>query len=102
MSKSLNQATYLFAAAIMLLGSAMAQQPVAGTPQSTPPSGQAPAAAQTQSTPQAQPAPTYPPQLPTQKDRFSYALGMSLGKSLTRDGVEVDPAVLEQGLKDTL
>lgn len=99
MLKFLTTTTNLLAAGVMLLGSALAQTP-ASTPQSSPSaSGQAPAATQTQPPPAA----TQPvPGLPTQKDRFSYALGMSLGKSLARDGVDVDPSLLMQGLKDTM
>lgn len=84
----------------MLLGSTLAQQTPASTPQSSPSAtGQPPASTQSQPPPAAsQPVPG----LPTQKDRFSYALGMSLGKSLARDGVDVDPNLLMQGLKDTM
>ena len=32
--------------------------------------------------------------LKTQKDKASYAIGVSIGKSLKRDGIEVDPALL--------
>ena len=94
MLKFLNFST--IATTILLAASAFGQQNAAGTPQSAPnaPSGaassQAPAASQAV------------PGLPTAQDRFSYALGMSLGKSLNRDGVQVDPNVLLKGLKDTI
>ncbi len=84
----------------MLLGTALAQQtPATNT---TPPAtkSQAPAAAQTQ------PAPASGGQsssaLPTPKDKLSYALGMSMGKNLHRDGIEIDPNVLLKGMNDAM
>ncbi len=38
--------------------------------------------------------------LKTQKDKVSYAIGMNVGTNLHKESVEVDPAVLLQGLKD--
>jgi len=40
--------------------------------------------------------------LKTQKDKFSYALGMNLGTSLQKQSVPVDPAILARGLRDAL
>jgi FKBP-type peptidyl-prolyl cis-trans isomerase len=40
--------------------------------------------------------------LKTQKDKFSYALGMNLGKNLHQQAVAVDPNILARGLKDAL
>jgi len=40
--------------------------------------------------------------LTTQKDKQSYAIGLNVGKNLTRDSVDVDPNILLQGLKDAL
>ena len=40
--------------------------------------------------------------LTTQKDKFSYALGMNLGTSLHKQAVAVDPNILARGLKDAL
>jgi FKBP-type peptidyl-prolyl cis-trans isomerase FklB len=40
--------------------------------------------------------------LKTDKDKESYAIGMNIGNSIHRDGVDVDPNVLSQGLKDAL
>ena len=46
------------------------------------------------------------PALTTQKQKFSYALGMSigngLGQNLKKQSVEFDPALVSQGLKDSL
>src|SRR5512135_751448 len=38
----------------------------------------------------------------TQKDKVSYAIGLTVGKGLHRDSIDVDPNVLVQGLKDGL
>ena len=40
--------------------------------------------------------------LKTQKEKFSYALGMNLGKSLHSQSVPVEPNILARGLRDTL
>ena len=42
------------------------------------------------------------PALTTQKDKFSYALGMNLGTNLHKESVAVDPNILLRGLKDAL
>ena len=38
----------------------------------------------------------------TDKEKASYAIGMSIGKGLHRDAVDVDPAILARGLKDAM
>ena len=98
--RKLFTATLSLAAGAMLLGTALAQQtPATNT---TPPAtkSQAPAAAQTQ------PAPASGGQsssaLSTPKDKLSYALGMSMGKNLHRDGIEIDPNVLLKGMNDAM
>jgi FKBP-type peptidyl-prolyl cis-trans isomerase len=40
--------------------------------------------------------------LKTDKDKESYAIGLNIGKSIHRDGVEVDPTILSRGIKDAL
>ncbi len=42
------------------------------------------------------------PALKTEKDKLSYALGMDMGAQFKSRSVEVDPAILAQGLKDAL
>ena len=51
---------------------------------------------------QQEPALKARPELQTQKDKFSYALGMNLGTNLHRQSVPVDPDLLMRGLKDSL
>jgi len=87
---------------MMLAGDGYAQQtPAAGTPAAT---TQAAPAATTPKAPvkktataakSATPAP-----LTTQKEKFSYALGMNIGANLKKQGVEADPALISQGYKD--
>jgi FKBP-type peptidyl-prolyl cis-trans isomerase FklB len=83
-------------AAGMLLGSQYShgQQ----TPAAKPPA--APAAKTRRAVPAAKtPAPLA---LTTQKDKFSYALGMNLGASFKKQSVPVDPNILVRGIKDAL
>jgi FKBP-type peptidyl-prolyl cis-trans isomerase FklB len=43
-----------------------------------------------------------PSVLNSQKEKTSYAIGLSVAGTLKRDGIDVDPAILLQGLKDSL
>ena len=89
----------------MLLGNTLAQQTPAAT---TPPASAAPASSAKAQTPAAKPhsataAKTpVPLTLKTQKDKFSYALGMKMGQNLQKQSVPVDPAIVARGLKDGL
>lgn len=38
--------------------------------------------------------------LKTPKDKASYAIGLNIGKSLHRDAIDVDPALVSRGIKD--
>jgi len=69
----------------MLLGNALAQQTPAANPQPAP-------------APESQSASAFK----TQKDKVSYAIGMNVGSTLHRQGVDIDPKVLQQGLQDAL
>jgi FKBP-type peptidyl-prolyl cis-trans isomerase len=80
---------YLLGAGVILLGSAMAQQP--GAQSSAPAKAQQPSTATSSNS-----------ALPTDKDKLSYAIGMNVGKGLHRDGVDVDPNLLLRGLKDAM
>src|SRR5580658_7452722 len=85
MQKSLTPLASVMAAAIVLLGNALAQQ--------TPPATTPPTSAAGSPTASA---------FKTQKDKISYAIGMNIGTTLHRQSVEVDPKVLQQGLEDAL
>src|SRR5258708_3762128 len=95
MHKSFTSMVHILAAGIVLLGSnSQGQQ----TPAAKPPA--APATKTRRAAPAAKsPAPLA---LTTQKDKFSYALGMNLGGSLKKQSVAVDPNILARGLKDAL
>ena len=102
MHKSSTTAVNILAAGTLLLGHALAQQTPAATTQTAPSS--APAKAQTPAAKRpvtAAKTPT-PLTLKTQKDKFSYALGMKMGENLQKQSVPVDPAILARGLKDGL
>jgi FKBP-type peptidyl-prolyl cis-trans isomerase FklB len=43
-----------------------------------------------------------PATLKTQKDKLSYAIGMEMGKGVKAQGLDVDPNVVSQGLKDAV
>jgi len=77
----------------MLLGHALAQQTPATATQAASP-------ANTQQTPTLKTREV--PELSTQKDKFSYAVGMNVGTNLRRQSVPVDPDLLMRGLKDVL
>lgn len=93
----------------MLAGDGYAQQPPASTPPATTPSTPSAPSATTPKTPAKKTgtaAKTAAPALTTRKQKFSYALGMNigqgLGNNLKKQSVEIDPALVSQGLKDAL
>jgi FKBP-type peptidyl-prolyl cis-trans isomerase FklB len=108
MQKSFTTAVTLLTAALMLAGTAMPQQtpavnplPAPATKSQTTPTAKAP----TTSTAKTHPAPAKTPSvlvLKTPKDKASYAIGLSVGKSLQRDAVDVDPNILLRGIRDAL
>jgi FKBP-type peptidyl-prolyl cis-trans isomerase FklB len=121
MKKSFATTVTLLAAGMMLLGNAGAQQTPAANPQPAPaakapqapaakapqtPAAKAPAAKAGQTPAAAGKAPTAMGKsaltLTTPKDKVSYAIGLSVGKSLHRDAVDVDPNILMQGIKDAM
>ena len=98
----------LLATAMMLAGDGYAQQ----TPPASAPSATTPAApaATTPKAPVKKTAPAaktaVPAPLKTRTEKFSYALGMNigsgLGANLKKQSVEVDTALVAQGLKDAM
>jgi FKBP-type peptidyl-prolyl cis-trans isomerase FklB len=92
--------------AILTLGllacGARAQQAPAKAPAAPP--AKAPAAAPAQSTAGQTPAqaPSLAPGFKTQKEKVSYAIGMEMGKGVKVQGIDVDPTIMMQGLKDGL
>ncbi len=92
-------------AGLIQIGSSQAQDAPAAKPAPAPSStakpAQTPAAKPGQGTAARKPGPA-PLVLRTPKDKASYAIGMNVGKSLHKDSVDVDPAILLRGLKDAL
>jgi FKBP-type peptidyl-prolyl cis-trans isomerase len=112
MPKSHFSALSLFAAGIFLTGHAAAQQTPASTTQQSPAATPTPAA-KTQTPPAAKkPATTpaaktsTPPALTTPKDKTSYAIGMNIGKNVSKgvheQSLDIDQAILLRGVKDGL
>jgi FKBP-type peptidyl-prolyl cis-trans isomerase FklB len=91
MQRPVRAAVFLLVAG-MPLGHATAQKTPPTTNQSTAPL----------TTSQQQPVLKARPELQTEKDKFSYALGMNIGTNLHRQAVSVDPDILMRGLKDSL
>jgi FKBP-type peptidyl-prolyl cis-trans isomerase FklB len=88
--------TLLFLTAASILPNSVAQQPPAQTQPATPPKSQPGAATKRL------PAKAAPFTLKTQREKASYALGMNFGTGLRKQSIDVDPAILARGLRDSL
>jgi len=111
MRKTLTLAVTAFAAGVLVLGYAQAQQtPASSAPQTSPASSSQTPGTTTPKPPAAKPGttvakkPTTPTvlTLKTQKEKASYAIGLNIGKSMHKDSVDVDPNILLRGMKDGL
>ena len=113
MRKMATIAANVLAACVLALGMAGAtdaQQSTTGSPSTSTTKTQTTAgssAKKTTGTTATKSASTTPrnvpgPPLTTDKEKQSYALGMNIGRGLTRQQVDVDPVVLARGLRDTL
>jgi FKBP-type peptidyl-prolyl cis-trans isomerase FklB len=110
MRKPLTLAVTAVAAGMIVLGYAHAQQtPPASTPQTPPASSTQTPGTTTPKPPTAKAGTTTARKpistvltLKTQKDKASYAVGLNIGKSMHKDSVDVDTAILLRGLKDGL
>jgi FKBP-type peptidyl-prolyl cis-trans isomerase len=98
----------ILVAGIMVLGIAQAQDTPAAKTSTAPAKTQAAPAAKTTKPAGTKAGPATASKgagvtaLKTSKEKFSYALGMNLGTSLHKQGVEVDPAIVAQGLRVAL
>lgn len=96
LNKNLTATATLLAAGLLLTGTALAQQAPAAKP-----STKSSSAASTKAkAPAAQAA--SPLVLKTQEEKASYAIGISIARSLQREDLKVEPAILVRGLKDQL
>src|SRR5258708_5174237 len=89
--------TLIFLAAASLLPNSIAQQtPPAKTQPAAPP--KSPQGTTTKRAPAAKAAPLT---LKTQKEKASYAMGMNFGTGLRKQSIDIDPAILARGLRDS-
>ncbi len=92
-------AATLLTVGVVWLGNALAQQTPASKPKPAP-------TAKTTSTAKPHPATTAKSEpalaLTTPKDKLSYAIGMSIGQNMKKDSLDVDPSIVERGLKDAM
>jgi FKBP-type peptidyl-prolyl cis-trans isomerase FklB len=107
MHKSMRIAMNTLAAGTLLLGHALAQQTPAATTQTAPaPSTSAPAKTPATKRPGTAAKTGAPLALKTQKEKFSYAIGMNTGQrmaeSFKKQAVPYDSAIIARGLRDGL
>jgi FKBP-type peptidyl-prolyl cis-trans isomerase FklB len=89
----------LLAVFLLLLAAASSQETPSAKPQQSPAAkSQSATKAGSSTTTKTQP----PLTLKTEKEKFSYALGMNIGNGMHRQGVDVDPNILLRGMKDAL
>lgn len=100
MTKILTTAVILLAAGTTLVASGLAQQTDAAKPATASSSTSTTHKAAT--TNKAATAKSPSGELKTQKEKASYAIGMNIAHGLKRDNIDVDPAALARGIKDTL
>jgi FKBP-type peptidyl-prolyl cis-trans isomerase FklB len=98
--------TILLLIAASLLPNSVAEQQPAQTQPATSPKSQTPSATPPKSQPgaatkRALARPAAPLTLKTQKDKASYALGMNFGTGLRKQSIDIDPAILARGLRDS-
>ena len=85
--------------AILMLGTTVAQQAPASTPKAATAAKPATTAKPHTTTAAKTAAPLT---LKTQKDKLSYAIGMNIGQSMKKDSLDIEPAIVERGLKDAI
>ena len=100
MRKTVTLAAIAVAAGMILLGYAQAQQsPPASAPETPAAKTTKPPTAKARSTTAKKPAVLT---LNTQKEKASYVIGLNIGRSMHKDSVDVDTAILLRGMKDGL
>jgi FKBP-type peptidyl-prolyl cis-trans isomerase FklB len=97
------RASEILATGLMFIGSAFAQQTPATAQSSASSTGSGKTSTSTaKRTGPAAGKTATPLTLKTEKDKFSYSLGMKMGENLHKQEVPVDPAILSRGLRDAL
>ena len=97
-SRILLAAAALFATSVAQDVPAAAPKPTVATAQAAPSTAAKTPAAK----PRAANTARTPLPLKTQKDKFSYAMGMNLGMNMKKQNVAIDPAIMARGLRDAL
>src|SRR5882672_1489862 len=114
MKKSQTLSLILLTSSALLASNAFAQtSPTSGstqTPAAKPPASSGAAAAKTQSSTAAKKpvaataakpgAAAAAPALKTDREKASYAIGANIGKSMKKEGVDLDPSIIARGIKD--
>jgi len=104
MRKVLLSAVITLTVSVVFLGNIAAQQTSTSTakPASTAKTGTAASSSTTKPHSATAAKPATPLTLKTQKDKLSYAIGMSMATNMKNDGVDIDPNILAQAIKDRL
>jgi len=103
MRKTATLAVNVLATCVLILGIAGTTHAQQGTTAPSTPATKTTPGTSTHKTTGTKAAPTAAgPGLTTDKQKQSYALGMNIGRGLKRQGVDVDPATVARGLRDTL
>jgi FKBP-type peptidyl-prolyl cis-trans isomerase FklB len=102
MQKLLTLAITQLAAVAMLAGTLLAQQTPAATTPPAAPATKTPQTSATKAKTSTSARTAAPLALKTQKEKFSYAVGMNIGANMKKQSVPVDPAILARGLRDAL
>src|SRR5712675_299807 len=100
--QNLSRIALIVLAAATVLPSGIAQQAQTPPAAKTPPTAPAKPPQGTAPTPARKPtAKTRPFTLKTQKDKTSYAMGMNMGAGLRKQAIDIDPAIVARGLRDS-
>jgi FKBP-type peptidyl-prolyl cis-trans isomerase FklB len=109
MKTTIKIAVTFLAVGILAAGSARAQQSASSGPQQTPAAkDKSTSVKNSSSAPAAKTEPEIAAKSPdalelkTDKDKASYALGMNIGQGLKRQTDNLDPAIVQRGMKDAL
>lgn len=111
MKKQQTLSLILLASSALLASNAFAQtspasgstQTPAAKPQTSSPAVSKPqsgTAAKKPAAPAAKPGTAAAPALKTDREKASYAIGANIGKSMKKEGVDLDPALVARGIKD--
>ena len=100
--QNLSRITLILLAAACVLPNGFAQQTQTTPPAKTQPAAPAkPSQGAAASSTRKPAAKAQPFTLKTQKDKTSYAMGMSIGTGLRKQEIDIDPAIMARGVKDS-